>query len=654
MPFTFKLSQRLARMRCHGLMAAAATLAACEKPLKVTGPTPPQVTQVIVSPNSVTLQPSQGVQLTATLKDASGSPLSGRVVNWASSNATAASVNGSGLVSGVATGSATITATSEGQTGLATVTVTTEPVASVVMSPVSASVAVGQTVQLTATPKDASGNPLGGRVVTWASSKTAVAAVNGSGLVTGVAAGAAIVTATSEGKSGTAAIAVTTVAGSPGTVSTLAVAGVTGNSATLSFTEVSDGTGLPASYFVRFAVAPLVWNVATDVAQGTCTVPMAGTAIGATRSCTVLGLQPGMTYQFQLVAFRGTLNVDAVFGGLSNVVNGTTTASTAPVASVTVSPATASVAVGRTQQFTAMLRDASGNLLSGRAVTWTSGSAQVATVSGSGLATGLGAGTATITAASEGQSGAAAVTVTTGSGEPPLNEPAGFRAYNDQPWDLLTGNGWSYLRRTSSKDATIIADAAAPHSPVNMLEIIYTPDMAPSSEPSVHWIGLPSVKAIYTAWWIKLSPNWINGPAGAGKMTFLWTNGVGQVYTGYYHPCVWPAVCNPPVVGPPYRVGANTEWAPYGQQVWFPNVATTWINPGEWHRIEFFYRWETTPGVSGDGIIRWWVDGILNGDYTNVHYPADAFIQFEFAPTVEVPGPVERYMYIDHTYVSTP
>jgi uncharacterized protein YjdB len=83
------------------------------------------------------------------------------------------------------------------------------PVASVTVSPPSASVQVGRTVQLTATPKDASGTPLTGRVVTWASDDSAVARVSATGLVTGRAAGAATVTATSEGTTGTSAITVT-------------------------------------------------------------------------------------------------------------------------------------------------------------------------------------------------------------------------------------------------------------------------------------------------------------------------------------------------------------------------------------------------------------------------------------------------------------
>jgi hypothetical protein len=120
-----------------------------------------------------------------------------------------ATVNGSGLVTGVVAGTATITATSEGQSGTASVTVTLAPVATVSVSPAAPSVNVGQAVQLTVTLKDANGNTLTGRVVTWGSSNPAAATVNGSGLVTGVAAGSATITATSETKTGTAVITVT-------------------------------------------------------------------------------------------------------------------------------------------------------------------------------------------------------------------------------------------------------------------------------------------------------------------------------------------------------------------------------------------------------------------------------------------------------------
>jgi len=229
--------------------------------------------------------------------------------------------------------------------------------------------------------------------------------------VTGLAAGAATITATSEGQSGSAAITVTAAVTNPAQVTDLAVTGVTTSGLTLAFTEVDDGTGQPAKYDFRYAVGTIAFGSATDVAQGTCVRPVLGTAIGTRRTCTILGLTSSTGYQVQLVSYRGTLDSNAVFGPLSNVASGTTAASTAPVATVTVNPASASVALGAVQQFAAILKDASGNVLTGRAVSWSSSSPTIAGVSGTGLVTGLLAGSATITATSEGQSGSAAVTV---------------------------------------------------------------------------------------------------------------------------------------------------------------------------------------------------------------------------------------------------
>ena len=88
-------------------------------------------------------------------------------------------------------------------------TTTPTPVASVEVSPSGETVIeVGQTVQLSATTKDSAGNVLTGRTVTWSSSDGSVARVSETGLVTGMGVGSATITATSEGKSGTASVMV--------------------------------------------------------------------------------------------------------------------------------------------------------------------------------------------------------------------------------------------------------------------------------------------------------------------------------------------------------------------------------------------------------------------------------------------------------------
>lgn len=85
-------------------------------------PPPPAVASVDVQPATGTVDPGQTLQLTATPRDAAGTALS-RTVMWTTSSATVATVTTTGLVSAVAAGSATITATSEGRTGTAAITV---------------------------------------------------------------------------------------------------------------------------------------------------------------------------------------------------------------------------------------------------------------------------------------------------------------------------------------------------------------------------------------------------------------------------------------------------------------------------------------------------------------------------------------------------
>ncbi|HEY7860727.1 MAG TPA: Ig-like domain-containing protein [Gemmatimonadaceae bacterium] len=81
------------------------------------------------------------------------------------------------------------------------------------------------------------------------------------------------------------------------------------------------------------------------------------------------------------------------------------------VASVELTPATNSLQLGQTVQLTPALKDASGNVLTGRSVTWGSSASGTVSVSTSGLATAVDTGSATIFATSEGKSGTATFTV---------------------------------------------------------------------------------------------------------------------------------------------------------------------------------------------------------------------------------------------------
>jgi uncharacterized protein YjdB len=339
------------------------------------------VASVLVSPGSATVQVNQTTQLTAVARGESGAVLSGHTVTWSSSSASVATVNASGVVQGVSAGHATITASAEGQSGSADVTVESTPVATITITPAAPTIGVNGTVQLAAIPKDANGNELSGRTITWESSASGTASVSGAGLVTGVAAGQATITARSEGQSGSTTVTVQALPPVP-----VASVAVTPPSATVQVNATTQLTAVTRDAGGNVLSGRAVtWSTS---AAGTATVSASGLVRGvAAGQATITATSEGQT-------------------GTSSI-----TVQVAPVATVTVAPANPSIAINGTVQLSATLKDAGGNVLTGRSVTWSTSASGTATVSGSGLVTGVAAGQATITATSEGQAGTSTVTV---------------------------------------------------------------------------------------------------------------------------------------------------------------------------------------------------------------------------------------------------
>src|SRR5258706_959009 len=145
------------------------------------------VASVRVSPSSHNPHVTRNAQLTATLPDAAGNSLSGRLITWSSTAPSVASVSASGMVSAVAVGSPTITATSEGQSGTASVNVALVPVATVTVTPGSAGLRPGASMQFAAAMKDSAGNVLTGRALAWSSDAPSVATGSANGMATAVA-----------------------------------------------------------------------------------------------------------------------------------------------------------------------------------------------------------------------------------------------------------------------------------------------------------------------------------------------------------------------------------------------------------------------------------------------------------------------------------
>src|SRR5690348_3987878 len=198
--------------------------------------------------------------------------------------------------------------------------------ASVSVSPSSATLAIGGTQQLTATARDADGAVLTGRTVSWSSSSPGVASV-AAGKVTALSGGSATITATVDGRSSSAALTVKA-----------AVAKVTLPAA-------------PATFLVNQGIsfAAVVTDASGNVLTGrTVTYTSSNTSVATVLDGMVTAVAPG------------TATITATCEGVSGSVTVTITAatSTAPVATVTLSPQNLAMSAGSAEQVQAILKDA--------------------------------------------------------------------------------------------------------------------------------------------------------------------------------------------------------------------------------------------------------------------------------------------------------
>jgi len=169
--------------------------------------TPVHATSIEVTPSTASI----GIGETSSLSVAyTPSNTNQKTITWSSSNSSIAAVSTNGVVTGVAAGNATITASVATESGTTTdtcaVTVSTIAATGVTLSDSSATLNIGGTKALTAAVAPANAT---NKNVNWSSNNTGVATVNSSGVVTAVAIGTASITVTTVDGSFTASCAVT-------------------------------------------------------------------------------------------------------------------------------------------------------------------------------------------------------------------------------------------------------------------------------------------------------------------------------------------------------------------------------------------------------------------------------------------------------------
>ncbi len=340
--------------------------------------TAPPLAFVQVTPSASGVGVGSTLSLAVHLIDAAGDTIDGPDPTWRSSATSIARVNADGAVQGITPGTASISATVSGVTGSAAIAVQPKAVAAVAVAPATATRLVGQSVQMSAVLKAADSTVLTGRFVAWTSSNAAVATVSSTGLVTGLAAGTVTIRGTSEGRSATARITFSLVP--------VASLSVVPSTLTLAMGRNAPLAALPLDSAGRLLGGrTITWVSATPAVA---TVSTSGVVAGVA---------------------AGTAVVRASTGG--KTAQSVVTVTLVPVERVTLSPTSTTIAVGANLQLTATIRDAAGNVLTGRSLTWLSGSPSIARVSSTGVVTGVGKGTVLIFAESEGKRAQASVTV---------------------------------------------------------------------------------------------------------------------------------------------------------------------------------------------------------------------------------------------------
>jgi uncharacterized protein YjdB len=162
------------------------------------------VANVVVTINRALLKVSDTVQATATAVNAAGQPVLDRPVTWTTSNPSAALVTPFGLVLGIAPANPVrVTATVDGKSGSATIAIIEADIAEVIVSPDSALMRPGGSVQLQVQVIDEFGFEVLDPEITWSSFVENVATVSDEGLVTALAIGESTIRATVRGSFGT-------------------------------------------------------------------------------------------------------------------------------------------------------------------------------------------------------------------------------------------------------------------------------------------------------------------------------------------------------------------------------------------------------------------------------------------------------------------
>lgn len=199
------------------------------------------------------------------------------------------------------------------------------------------------------------------------------------------------------------------------------------------------------------------------------------------------------------------------------------------------------------------------------------------------------------------------------------NEPAGGTVVLDHPFSSILGPGMTNPYSAGS----LATDSSAPYSPVN----VYRSSISPGSNSGgseLHWYATSPQKEMCVGTWWKTNPEFEGRPQG-NKTFFMRGPGTGSVgtYNGVFlfnnqslsngtGRMIWSF--NTGNLDNSHITGSTDPGV-----VLQPNVGDPTLRVGVWTKLYACIRGSTS-NTSRDGTIKWWINDLLVGSYSNINY----------------------------------
>lgn len=239
------------------------------------------------------------------------------------------------------------------------------------------------------------------------------------------------------------------------------------------------------------------------------------------------------------------------------------------------------------------------------------------------------------------------------------NQPAGSTLLSDFDFSAKTGSGWTKVY----DGGAIVNDPTAPVSPPGVLQYTWNHSAGYGDVSNTNFFFPGGADNYYIGFWWKPSNPFTGWQTSQNKINLIRNEPDGHIYL----------LMSGPQAGNAYVLNFTTTWRSYsgvsnshlaGGGTWcdaagicnvFPNAGSGTVTLGAWQLLEYYIQRSTTV-TSRNGILRWWLNGKLAGNYTNINTPRSLFSEVQFAPVWDAmetryPNAVDRHWF-DHVHVA--